>query len=366
MSTPSVTAFPSSTLYVASLFCLGLASACNKPANAEADAGVSPLDKPIAVTAAPVTEVEVPTTLRLSGTLKGNRETDLAANAAGRVVATQIERGASIKPGQVLAKLDVRAAALSAVDARAQAASAQAQHETAQGECARYEQLKKTNAVSAQEYDRVMAQCRTLPLTVQAASARAQLAAQNVGDGVVRAPFAGVVTERYVEVGQYVRQDSRIVTIVSLDPLRLELTVPEADVGLVKMGANVNFTVAAFPNRQFSGEIRFVSGALRSSTRDLVVEAVVQNSDKLLLPGMFADVELTTGTQKLPSVPNAAVLQRDGHSRAFFLIDGRLEERILSLGPLAGERKSVLKGAALNEQVALGPFEPLANGQRVR
>ena len=350
---------------IASLF-VCLASACNKPANAEADAGVSPLDKPIAVKTETVKEIEVPTTLRLSGRLKGNQETDLAANAAGRVVATQVERGASITPGQVLARLDVRAAALSAADARAQAASVQAQQQSAQAECARYEQLKQKGAVSDLEYDRIQTQCRTLPLSAQAATLRAQLAAQNVGDGVIRAPFAGVVTERYVEVGQYVRQDSRVVTIVSLDPLRLELSVPEAEVGRVKVGASVSFTVAAFPDRKFSGEIRFVSGALRSSTRDLVAEAIVKNPDKLLLPGMFADVELATGTQKLPGVPNTALLMREGQAHAFFVVDGRLEERILSLGPSQGDRVSVVKGAALNEAVALGPFEQLANGQRVR
>jgi RND family efflux transporter MFP subunit len=345
---------------------LSLTSACNKPANAESDAGASPLDKPISVKTDKVTEIEVPTTLRLSGSLKGNQETDLAANAAGRVIATQVERGASITPGQVLARLDMRAAALSAADARAQAASVQAQQQSAQQECARYEQLKQKGAVSDLEYDRIQTQCRTLPLSAQAATARAQLAAQNVGDGVIRAPFAGVVTERYVEVGQYVRQDSRIVTVVSLDPLRLELSVPEAEVGRVKVGANVNFSVAAFPDRKFTGEIRFVSGALRSTTRDLVAEAIVKNPDKLLLPGMFADVELTTGTQKLPGVPNTALLLREGQAHAFFVVGDRLEERILSLGPSVGDRVSVVKGASVNDKLALGPLEQLANGQRVQ
>ena len=134
----------------------------------------------------------------------------------------------------------------------------------------------------------------------------------------------------------------------------------------MKVGANVNFTVAAFPDRKFTGEIRFVSGALRSTTRDLVAEAIVKNPDKLLLPGMFADVELTTGTQKLPGVPNTALLLREGQAHAFFVVGGRLEERILSLGPSVGDRVSVVKGASVNDQIALGPLEQLANGQRVQ
>ncbi len=338
------------------------AAACNHPANAETDAGAK-AQAAVAVTTAKVVEIEVPTTLRVSGTLRGNQETDLAANAVGRVLATQVERGAAIAPGQVLARLDVRAAALSAVDARAQAASVQAQQQQAQQECARYEQLKQKGAVSDLDYDRVQTQCRTLPLTAQAATARAQLAAQNVGDGIIRAPFAGVVTERYVEVGQYVRQDSRIATVVSLDPLRLELSVPEAFVGKVKTGASVSFRVAAFPDKVYTGDIRFVSGALRATTRDLVVEALVKNSDKTLLPGMFADVELTTGTQKLPGVPRAALIDRDAQQHAFFLANERLEERILSLGPPNGELVSVLKGARIGDSIVTAPLDHLTNGQ---
>ena len=339
-------------------------SGCNRPASADVDAGAQ--QPPVVVKTAAVIEIEVPVTLRLSGTLRGNQETDLAANAAGRVLATLVERGAAVKPGQVIAKLDVRAASLSAMEARAQAESVHAQQSQAQAECSRYDQLKAKGAISDLEYDRITTQCRTLPLSAEAASARARLAAQNVGDGIIRAPFAGVVTERQIEVGQYVRQDTRVVTVVSLDPLRLELAVPESEVSKVKMDAEVRFTVAAFPEQRYLGKIRFISGALRSTTRDLVVEAVVPNPDKTLLPGMFADVELTTGTRKLPGVPKVAIQTREGQAHAFALVGGRLEERLLSLGPEAGDRVSVLKGAAVGDQMALPPFEGLANGQRVR
>ncbi len=337
---------------------------CKQAPAAPADAGAS--EQPVTVTSAAATDLEVPATLRLSGTLRGNQETDLAANAAGRVIETLVERGASIKPGQILAKLDVRAAALSATEARAQVENAKVQQEQAQRECTRYEALKAKGAISDLEYDRSVAQCRTLPITVEAASARARLAAQNVGDGIIRAPFGGVVMERFIEVGQYVRQDSRILTLVSLDPLRLELSVPESEVGKVKQDAEVSFRVAAYPGRRYVGKIRFVAGALRATTRDLVVEALVENPDKTLLPGMFADVELATGTQKLPSVPKAALLDRDGQAHAFVIADGRAEERILSLGPAVGERVSVQKGVVIGDQVVVSKLDDLSNGQRVR
>lgn len=335
-----------------------------KPKSAEASADSSAEAAPIAVQSAAVSEVEVPAILRLTGTLRGDRETDLAANAVGRVLSTSVERGEQIKPGQVLAKLDVRAASLSAAEARAQAESARAQEDTAKKECERYEQLKAKGVVSDLEYDRATAQCRTLPLSAEAASARANLAAQNVGDGVVRAPFAGVVTERYVEVGQYVRQDSRVVTIVSADPLRLQFAVPESEVAKVEQGAAVSFRVAAYPNRTFTAQVRFVSGALRASTRDLIVEALVPNPDRALKPGMFADLELAVGKRKLPAIPKQAVTYHDNKAHAFFVIDGRLEERVIALGPEAGAFVSVQDGARPGERVALG--QNLTNGARVR
>lgn len=332
-----------------------------------AEASAVPVEKPVvAVQTEPVRSIEVPRTLRLTGTLRGDREADLAANANGRVLATSVERGEQVKPGQVLAKLDTRAASLSAVEARAQVDSARAQEEQARTECDRYEQLKAKGAITDLEYQQKITQCRTLPLSVQAASARAALAAQNVGDGLIRAPFAGVVTERYVEVGQFLRQDSRVVTIVSADPLRLQIAVPEAQVANVKEGADVSFKVAAYPERRFHGKVRFVSGALRATTRDLIAEAVVPNADRLLLPGMFADVALVIGQERLPSVPLRAVAQQDEQARVFTVVAGRLEERVVALGATSGDRVAVSKGVREQEQVVISELAGLSNGQRVR
>jgi len=318
------------------------------------------------VRTATISDLEAPVTLRLSGNLKGLKETDLAANATGRVLTTTVERGAQVKAGQVLAQLDVRAAAISATEANAMAESARASAAQLKLECARSEQLKASGSISQAELDRITSQCRTSTLGVEASSARAQMAAQNVGDGSVRAPFAGVVTERYVDVGEFVRPDSRVVTIVSIDTLRLELAVPEAEASKVKEEAEVGFHVATFPERRFVGKVRFVSGAIRAATRDLVVEAIVDNADKALKPGMFADIELNIGTQKVAGVPKEAILEKGGRSRAFFVVEGRLQERVLSTLPEVPGGVPVVKGAKAGDVVAVGDLKALSNGQRVR
>ncbi len=352
---------------VLSLSAFALASVastgCKKATADSASADTTPLAVAQAV---PVGEVEVTKTLRLTGSLKGDRETDLAANINGRVTATSVERGSEVKAGQVLAQVDVRAAAISVSEANAQVKNAEAQASQAQNDCARYDKLKQKGAITDIEYDKVAITCRTLPLNVEAASARARLAAQNVGDGTIRAPFAGVVSERFVDIGEYVRSDSRVITLVSVDPLRLEVSVPEADAGKVKDGAELTFKVAAYPDRKFVGKVRFVSGAIRATTRDLAVEAIVLNPDKALKPGMFTEVDLGIGVQKLPAIPKAATFERNGTRHAFFVVDGKLQERVLSTSDEVGDLVSVSKGATLGEKVALGDVKTFANGQRVR
>ncbi len=338
------------------------AAGCKKAApQSIAEAGPAP----ISVESVAASMVDVPATLRVTGSLRGFRETDLAANAAGRVTQTVVERGSHVIAGQILVQLDTRAASLTASEARAQADSVRAQETQAKSECDRYEKLRAKGAITDLEFDRVATQCRTLPLSAEAATARARLAAQNVGDGAIRAPFAGVITERTVDVGEYVRQDTRIATLVALDQIRLEMAVPEAYVAKLKENSVVGFRVAAHPERLFKGTVRFVSGAVRPTSRDLVAEAVVDNADKALLPGMFADVELEVGRRQLPGVPRAALTTKDGQKHAFVVTGGRIEERVLATGPEAGELVSVTRGITAGERVVIKNIDALSNGQPV-
>lgn len=312
-----------------------------------------------------VVEKPMPRSLSLTGTLRGQRQTDLAANAMGRVLDTFVERGAEVKKGDLLARVDTRAASLSAAEAQANAALARAMRDTSKRECERYEALLAQKAISPAEYDRVSDQCKTTPLSVAAAEARARGAAQVVGDGQIRAPFGGVVTERWIEAGEYVRPDSKIVSLVSIDVLRLEFTVAEANIASVKEGGSLVFTVPAFPGRQFSGTVRFVSAALRETTRDLVVEAEVQNADRALRPGMFASIELSAGEAPMPVVPKDSLVTRDGTSRIFAVVDRRIEERVVQPGPSRDDLVAIVRGVKQSDKIVPKPAPTLQNGQAV-
>jgi RND family efflux transporter MFP subunit len=356
---------PRSTLALgAALFLVisPLATACKKAA---ATSSVAPEDPPVEVVTEAVTPLEIPRTLRLTGTLRGNRETDLAANVAGRVVMTGIERGQRIDKGALIAQVDVRGAALALAEARVAVENSKTQEAINQADCARYEKLKASGAVTDLEYDQVTAKCKTAPLNREAAEARQSIAAKNVGDGVIRSPFAGVITDRYVEVGEYVQASSRVVSIAQVDELRLEFSVPEQNFPSVKLGAAVDFHVAAYGSDRFSGKVAHISGAVRD-TRDLIVEASVANPEHKLLPGMFADVSLTVGRETLPSVPKSAVFTSNGKQNVLVVKDGLLEQRVLQPAPELGGRVPVRRGVALGERVVARYAPTLKNGQRVK
>jgi RND family efflux transporter MFP subunit len=225
--------------------------------------------------------------------------------------------------------------------------------------------LLESKAISQAEFDRTADQCRTIPLTRQAAQARAAAAAHAVLDGTVRAPFAGVIRERSVEVGEYVRPDSRIATLLEIDPLRLELTVPEAAAPTVKTGAEVTFTVAGFPDRTFKGTVSLVSPAVREATRDVLVSAEVPNPDHALKPGMFADVRIVSGESKEPVVPATAILEKQGREVVFVVVDGRVEERVVQRGATKGDLVACVRGLSAGDTVVNHPDAKLYNGQAV-
>lgn len=348
------------SLALVALF-LAIPSGCKKaappPVTSEATAAVD-------VAKAEVTEVDAPESLRLTGTLRGKKETDLAANVAGRVLRTFVERGTEVKEGAVIAEVDVASAALSLKEAKVQVETSKTLQDINDADCARYEQLKAKGAVTDLEYDQVTAKCKTAPLNLEAARARQSLLAKNVGDGQIRSPFSGVVTERYIEVGEYVQPPSRVVSLAQVDELRLEFSLPEAHFPHVKVGARVSFRVVAYGDESFEGEVVHVSGAVRE-TRDVLVEAKVSNPDKKLVPGMFADVELTIGTKRLPSVPKEAVFEQNGKKNVLVVKDGVLEQRVLQAGDEFEGRIPVFKGVTTGEQVVERHSPTLSNGQRV-
>lgn len=348
-------------LLVASLGLAPFLLACESAQAIEA-----PVEVPVlSVETAPATLVDSPVRLRLTGNLRGERETDLAANVAGRLTSTEVERGQEVKEGDILATVDTRAAQLALQEARVSVETSRARDEINRSECERYEQMKQAGVVSALEYDQVTAKCKTAPLDLKAAEARQMMAAKNVGDGVIRAPFSGVVTERFVEVGEYVQSSSRVVSLAQVKELKVVFSVPERHFPEVNVGAEVVVRVTAYPKEDFTGRVAHVSGAVRD-TRDVVVEATLSNEDSRLLPGMFAEIELVIGSQKLPSIPASSVFERNGKANVYVVVNDCLEERVIAVQSEDDGTIVVQKGVQAGERVVSKITPALKNGTRIQ
>jgi len=308
----------------------------------------------------------MPDYVTLTGTLRGNQESDVAADAPGKVVQTLVERGQSVKKGQVLVTLDARGATLGASAAAAQSKVAESQLEEAQRECERVKHLLDTKAISQAEYDRQTADCTAKQWSATAAQAQSQTAVKLLGDTRVRAPFDGVVGERFVNVGQYVASTTKVVSVYEADPLRLQLTVPEADLALIKTEMPVAFSVAAFGDAKFQGTVKFISPNVREATRDLVVEAVVPNTEGKLKPGMFAVVKVALGEHPRPVVPVTALVKDETNARVFVVVGGQVQERTVQLGAQQGDLTAVLNGVKVGESVILSPGADVHDGAKVQ
>lgn len=311
------------------------AGACSKPPEGGATSAAakrSPDEAPVVVTTTRVEEQALPRYLTLTGTLRADRQADVAADANGRVIATSVERGQAVRKGDVLAAVDLRAAEITQQAARAQVELAKSQAAQAKLECERAKKLIQTGAMTRAEYDQRMTNCEITASSLAAAEASAELAAKTLQDGLIRAPFTGMIGERFVNVGQYVRSDSRVVSLFAIDPLRLELTVPEASLAAVSKGAAVEFRVASYAADVFHGAIRFISPNVREASRDLVVEAVAENKDGRLKPGMFAIARLRVGAEPSAVVPKTAVRKGEVAASVFTVVGDRAIERIVQLG----------------------------------
>jgi len=337
----------------AALASLAVASACTRTGGATAAAGPSrPAPEPIRVTAATVQQRILPRTLAVTGALAADESADVAAERDGRVAGVFVERGSIVEKGAVLARLDDREAKATLEQARAQLAWAKA-------EVARYAELRQKQVVAKAEDQR-----KSIDLDV--AQATLTLAEKGFEDCTIRAPFSGLVAERKISAGAFVRRGQAVAGLVKIEPLRAELSIPESAVGTVKVGQVVRFAVQSFPDRTFDGRIAWVGPSLKSESRTLVVEAHLPNPGRLLKPGLFvtAEIELPATAPALLS-PRSAVVTESGVSRVFVLGPERVSERLVLLGERHGDLVEIRNGLSAGERVVVNPDRRLTDGLAV-
>ena len=359
----------------------------------------------VAVTVSVAAAVEEPVTrfIRVSGTLTPQEDAEVAAEIAGRIIATPVERGSLVRANDALVQIaatEVEAQAREAqsnvaqIEARLgiaggaafdpervpEVASAKATYELSRSEFARAQRLYDDKLLAQSEFEQRRAQLEATQRQYEVAQnaaaqqyqslvgarARVTVAQKALADTVVRAPFAGAVGERFVSVGDYVTRGTKVASVVRIDPLRVELTVPEQYVSAVAVGRAVTFAVDTYPGETFTGQVRYVSPSVTAATRALTLEAIVPNTSGRLKPGFFATAQIEEAQQR-PGilVPAAAVRTVAGTARVFVINGDRVEERIVMTAPAAGNRVEIVSGLKPGERVAATGVDQLVDGLRV-
>ena len=393
------------TLYSFAVALLGAAALATSGCSAgDAKAKEQSVSPPVvAISAVAATERPIARFIRATGSLMAEEQAEVAAETAGRVVAADIERGAPVTRGAELIRIsatetdaqlkeaEANAAQLEArlgitggsaldVNAVPEVQNAKAGADLAQAEFARIKSLLDQRVVSQSEYDQRRTQAEAARQQyeaakngaaqqyqmLQAARARVSLAHKAFSDTSVRAPFNGVVAQRLVTTGDYVTKGMKVATIVRVDPLRVQLTVPEQAVSSMAPGQPVTFEVDAYPGRQFEGKVKYISPALQADQRALTVEAIVPNGEGALKPGLFATARIEQpGRTPGVLIPASSVQVTSGTSRVYVVAGDHVEERIVTTGEVVGDLVEITKGLKAGERVATKNIAQLADGIKV-
>jgi membrane fusion protein (multidrug efflux system) len=287
-----------------------------------------------------------------TGQIEALQSIQLRPDVEGRIVQILAREGSEVGHGAPLFKVDD-------AELKAQVARAQADRDLARQSLARTRDLLAQRASSQSELERAEATWR---------SSEAQLALLQVrlDRTLVRAPFAGVLGQRSVSLGDYVTTDTKLVSLATVSPQRAAFQVPERYADLLRVGQRVTFRVAALPGREFIGTVDFVDPTVQLPGRTIMVKAQVPNPKRELQPGMFIEARLATAVRpRAVVIPEDAVIPLQGSTYVWVAAGARATRRQVELGVRTPGFVEVRSGVDPGESVVVGGQERLAEGAPV-
>jgi len=244
--------------------------------------------------------------------------------------------------------------------------SARASLENARRSYQRFWRLYERRTVSRDELDQRETEFSVAQAEVDRLAAQVALDRERMEDMRIRAPMAGSLSQRNVDVGDYVEEGDELVTLYS-DRLEISFDVPERYMGRVRLGQPVRITVTAYPEREFEGRVSFVSPSVDVETRKFTVKALVGDPKALLKPGAFATARLVLDVREdRPAVPESAlVATREGYL-VFVVHDGKAVMRPVDIGLRRTGLVEVRQGLEVGQEVVVAGQLNLSDGTPVR
>lgn len=310
--------------------------------------------------------------LVLPGSLLAYEESPIYARTNGYLVRWYKDIGSHVTEGDLLATIDTPEVDQELNQSRAARQQIVAQLELARISAERWENLRKSDSVSAQEADQQTSGYKQAQANLAAADANVRRLEQLEGFKKVYAPFSGVITKRNVDPGALINAGAgatgrELFDIARVDPLRVYTSVPQAYAPFIKVGEATTVTLQEFPGKRFSAKVARTAEAIDPNTRTLLTEVDVPNKDGRLLPGSFGEVHFAVGSNinKVTVPVNAMLFRAEGPQLAVVGGDNRVQLRPINIGKDYGTTLEILGGVTVADPVIINPSDSLEEGQQV-
>ena len=335
--------------------CLAVAQffvGCNKKPGA---AGGPPAGMPaMQVVAVEAKARPVVESLSLVGNIAANEIVEVKAETEGIVREILFDEGQPVEKGQLLIQLDDTKSASVVAEAESNFKLSTANFERAKV-------LFKDRMISPQEYDQASA-------TFDQNHATLELKKRQLKDARIVAPFAGITGARNVSPGQVIAKDTVLTMLVDLDPVKVEVNVPERYLQQLNIGQSLEFSVAAFPGKKFKGEVYFVSPQIDQNLRTALVKARIPNADNKLRGGRFASLDLALQVRDSAIVIPEPAIMSSGDNFSVFVVNGenKAELRPVQVGIRLAGKAEIVKGVNAGDKVIVEGVQKIGPGSAVK
>lgn len=339
---------------------------------------------PVAASVVTVATEPFLATVSLTGTLVSNARVDIKAETIGRITRFDKEEGDSVAAGEAVVwvndenyQLALRQAQTASKVADATLERVRLMEAHSQSELERARNLLKSGGIT--DKDLKAAELAELDARAQAGVAAAQceearaavdLAQKRVRDAVIQSPIAGVIQKKFINKGAYVEAPTALFTVVDNGRLELETPVASADLGPIRTGQRVTFSVNSYPGETFAGQVVEVAPAVDAETRSAKVRIQIVNLGSKLKAGMFAEGEILTGSAAQAIViPSAAVYRDDRSAKSsyvFVLVDGKAVRRAVRIGREREGKLEIVEGLKAGDALISEQSIEIAEGVRVK
>jgi membrane fusion protein (multidrug efflux system) len=328
------------------------AGACSPAPAGEPEAGEAAQTE---VVVRAVRRLARPTYVSVSGEVEGRSTVNVGFKVAGVVANVPIDEGDAVAAGAVLAELETDAYQLGL-----QAASATA--DLARDALTRARQLSQERSIPAADLFKA-------ETSVRQAEAGEGIARKQLADTRLTSPLAGVIARRGVQPGEGVAAGMPVFTIIAVDPVQVRVGVPEAEIGRIRPSQQATISIPALGGQSFEGRVRVVGIAADPLSRTYAVRVSVPNPNRLLRPGMIAEVRIHDGGEvNALTLPGEAIVRDPAGSPLVYVFDateGRVHARTVTVGSVYGREVEITSGLEGNEQVVVGGQHRLRSGASV-